>query len=158
MTGPESGAQHAAAETPEAEIRALHARWIEGLAAKDVDRCVADYAPEVRVFDVVGPLEHRGRAALRRRLVEWFAGFSGPIRCDVADLVVDAAGAGDAGQVAHCHSLQRIRGETAAGHLDMWIRSTLGLRRVDGRWTVVHEHTSVPVDPRSGQAAFDAVP
>lgn len=26
----------------------------------------------------------------------------------------------------------------------LWYRVTIGLRRVDGRWLVVHEHESVP--------------
>ncbi|MGH3157151.1 MAG: nuclear transport factor 2 family protein, partial [Streptosporangiaceae bacterium] len=26
----------------------------------------------------------------------------------------------------------------------LWYRSTLGLRRLDGEWRIVHEHTSTP--------------
>jgi ketosteroid isomerase-like protein len=26
----------------------------------------------------------------------------------------------------------------------MWFRVTLGLRRIDGKWLVTHEHSSVP--------------
>jgi ketosteroid isomerase-like protein len=28
----------------------------------------------------------------------------------------------------------------------LWYRSTLGLRRTDGRWQIVHEHESVPFE------------
>jgi ketosteroid isomerase-like protein len=27
---------------------------------------------------------------------------------------------------------------------DLWFRSTLGLRKSDGVWRIVHEHTSTP--------------
>ncbi|WP_211348067.1 nuclear transport factor 2 family protein [Saccharothrix texasensis] len=29
--------------------------------------------------------------------------------------------------------------------VDLWFRSTVCLRRVDGAWRVAHEHTSTPV-------------
>ena len=34
---------------------------------------------------------------------------------------------------------------------DTWLRITVGYRRIDGRWRVVHEHISVPWDPMTGQ-------
>jgi len=40
-----------------------------------------------------------------------------------------------------------------------WFRSTLGLRRLDGEWRIVHEHTSTPFHmDGSGRAATDLQP
>ena len=36
--------------------------------------------------------------------------------------------------------------------VDMWVRSTLGLRKIDGVWKVVHEHASVPFNAENGKA------
>ena len=27
---------------------------------------------------------------------------------------------------------------------DVWVRATVGLRKIDGRWKIIHEHASVP--------------
>ena len=37
-------------------------------------------------------------------------------------------------------------------------RSTNGLRKINGRWLIVHEHVSVPVDGVTGQADFLSKP
>ena len=42
---------------------------------------------------------------------------------------------------------------------DLWFRVTLGLRRVDGRWLVTHEHESVPFEmDGSFRASTDLTP
>ena len=35
-----------------------------------------------------------------------------------------------------------------------WMRATVGYRRIDGKWKVVHEHVSVPFNPMDNQAWF----
>ena len=40
----------------------------------------------------------------------------------------------------------------------MWVRSTVCYRKIDGRWVVTHEHTSVPFDAESGKVSFDLKP
>ncbi len=42
--------------------------------------------------------------------------------------------------------------------VDMWVRATLGCRRIDGTWRVVHDHESVPFDPETGQAQLGLQP
>jgi ketosteroid isomerase-like protein len=39
-----------------------------------------------------------------------------------------------------------------------WLCTTLGLRKTDGRWKVVHEHISVPFDMERGKAMLDLKP
>jgi ketosteroid isomerase-like protein len=41
----------------------------------------------------------------------------------------------------------------------LWFRVTLGLRRIDGRWLVIHEHESVPFEmDGSNRASTDLTP
>jgi ketosteroid isomerase-like protein len=47
---------------------------------------------------------------------------------------------------------------TNGSPVDMWLRSTIGLRKHEGDWLVTHEHTSVPFDTDSGLAAVDLTP
>jgi ketosteroid isomerase-like protein len=47
---------------------------------------------------------------------------------------------------------------TGGQEIDIWLRATVGYRKTDGRWLVVHEHVSVPIDMESGKALFDLKP
>jgi ketosteroid isomerase-like protein len=41
----------------------------------------------------------------------------------------------------------------------LWYRVTLGLRKIDGRWLVTHEHESVPFEmDGSFRASVDLLP
>jgi ketosteroid isomerase-like protein len=135
------------------DIQQLFSTWTEAVRAKDVAARTARYAADVELFDVVGPLRHHGRRALESRLTEWFSTFVGPVDCEVRDLDIVAGE-----DVAFCHNLTRFSGTTANGRLDMWVRFTVGMRKVGDEWTVVHEHASVPFDPASGLASSDLRP
>jgi ketosteroid isomerase-like protein len=112
--------------------------WAKALRAKDLEGALSHYAPDVLVFDVVAPLEHRG-AALRRGLAEWFLTFDGPIGYEVCDLDVTS---GD--NLAFGHALTRITGKRLGGDVtDVWMRLTMCLRKIDGAWLIAHEHYSV---------------
>ena len=43
-------------------------------------------------------------------------------------------------------------------YVDMWVRETNLLRRVDDRWLVVHDNVSVPFDFATGQALTNLGP
>ena len=46
-----------------------------------------------------------------------------------------------------------VSGTMVSGdEVSMWVRATLGCRRIDGEWKIVHDHESVPFDPETGQA------
>lgn len=65
-----------------------------------------------------------------------------------------------AGQdVAFIHALERLSGTTKSGQKsDVWVRATSGLQKIHGRWFIVHDHVSVPVDFETGKAVFDLKP
>jgi uncharacterized protein (TIGR02246 family) len=141
-------------DSTDVQIRGMVERWIEALRAKNVESRTVDYAPDVVLFDVVGPFQHVGVEALRARLTEWFSTFRGPIDCELRDLHITAGH-----DVAFCHSLNRFRGPLRdGGQLDMWVRFTVCLCNIDGRWTVTHEHASVPFDVKTGRASMDIAP
>jgi ketosteroid isomerase-like protein len=124
------------------------------IRSKNVEATLLHYAPDVVSFDVVGPLQFRGSAAIRQRLEEWFASFKGPIEYESSDAEIAASGA-----IAFCHSLNHVSGTLGDGRkLEMWWRATLGFRKHEGAWRVSHSHSSVPFDPKSGKASLDLKP
>jgi ketosteroid isomerase-like protein len=66
--------------------------------------------------------------------------------------------AGD--DVAFCHGLTHMTGTKTDGELvDLWFRSTVGLRRTAAGWQITHEHDSTPFYmDGSGRAATDLRP
>ena len=140
--------------TEEAKIRALVEDWAGALRARDIDGMMSHYAPDVCVYDIVPPLQVEGAEAYRGKWEEWFATVKDPIAYDVRGLDVVA---GD--DVAFSQSLNHVRTTMQDGEeCDTWIRVTVGYRKIDGEWLVVHEHISVPVEMETGEAALDLVP
>lgn len=115
---------------------------------------MANLAPDILSFDVVNPLQNIGSEASRKRAEEWFSSFQGPIGYEIRDLSITA---GD--EVAFSHGLSHVSAtRTDGGQLDMWWRTTVCCRKIDGEWIVTHEHNSVPFDVKSGKASLDLKP
>ena len=126
----------------EAEIRHLIDGWVKAVRAKDAKAAIAAYAPDVVSFDLAPPLEYRGAAANRQSLEEWFPTFRGPVGYEIRDLTITAGE-----EVAFAHSLNRISGARTDGtETDVWVRATVGFRKTGGRWTITHDHVSVPFE------------
>ncbi|MEV6644951.1 nuclear transport factor 2 family protein [Amycolatopsis sp. NPDC051371] len=126
-----------------AVLAALVESRIGAVAAKDVETLVAQYAEDVTLFDALGPLRDTGRDVERDRLQQWFGAYRSTIDLRIKDLEVVADG--DAG---FAHYLFQVRGTMTDGtEVDMWVRSTVGFRRGEDGWKIVHEHSSVPFTP-----------
>lgn len=140
-------------EVAEAQIRTLVDDRARAIRAKDINRSVSNYAPDVLLFDVVNPLRYAGSHAVRKRVAEWFSLFQGAIGYEIRDLSI-ATGDG----VAFSHHLYGVSGVQDAGKIDMWVRATVCYRELDGKWMITHEHESVPFDVNSGKASLDLEP
>ncbi|GAA3209650.1 YybH family protein [Dactylosporangium siamense] len=120
---------------------------IEGKAALlqegDAKAILSHYAPGYVEFSLAPPLRQPVDGQTPAALDAWMAGFEAPPRREVTQLEITADG-----DVAFATSLDRLtavpRGSTEG--FTLWFRVTLGLRRVDGRWLVTHEHESVPFE------------
>lgn len=123
----------------EREIRELVERWAAAVHDGDMEGVLADHAGDVVMFDVPPPHDGvRGIDAYREVWPPFFAWQAQGASFEIVELEVEA---GD--RVAYAHAL--LRCGTAldhAEHPDRRLRLTLGLRKRDGRWTVVHEHHS----------------
>ena len=138
----------------EVQIRALIDDRAKAVRAKDINSAMSSIAPDIVSFDVVNPLRYTGSDAARRRAAEWFSSFQGPLGYEIRDLCIAT---GD--EVAFCHSLNRVSGTQRDGQkLEMWWRATVCCRKIDGKWLVAHEHSSVPFDAESGRASIDLEP
>jgi ketosteroid isomerase-like protein len=119
-------------------IRDMLQSWATSVRLRDIDGVVADHDDHIRYFDVPPPVELRGidtyRASWSDQLFP-FLGRSG--RFDLAELEIEA---GD--DVAFAHGIIRCQGAEQPDAFT--VRLSVGLRKIDGRWTVLHEHHSEP--------------
>ena len=146
-----------AAERSANEIKAMYSNWAKAFEAKDVNGVMAMYAPgaELTAYDLVPPLQYKGADAYRKDYAQFFAQFDGPIHVDVSDTHIEAGR-----DVAFAYGTERLTAKMTNGTpLDMWVRWTDGWKKTDdGKWLVVHEHVSVPVDMATGKARMDLKP
>jgi ketosteroid isomerase-like protein len=122
-------------------IRALIERWAEAVRNHDYDTILADHDPEIVMFDVPPPIRSRGLDEYRRTWDLFFEGHRPSNAFDVLDLDIVA---GD--NVAFAVAMMRCEGAHDKGKPSYFLhfRLTVGLRKIEGRWRVVHEHHSVP--------------
>jgi ketosteroid isomerase-like protein len=123
----------------EALVRELVEQRVAAMRAGDAAALVATYTSGAVTFSLAPPLANTGVDADALR--GWFGTFDGPVDYEVRDLDVSVGG-----DLGFCHSINRLsatpNGMTEG--FDLWFRATLGLRKADGVWRVVHEHTSTP--------------
>ncbi len=138
----------------ESELRSGTEERVRAVRAKDVEALMSAYADDVTTFDVVMPLVNQGASAVRQRVAEWFGQFATPIDYELHDIQLAVSG-----DVAFDHHLTSVRGTTKAGAaIAMWFRETMGYRKIDGRWRITHQHSSVPFDMSDGKARLDLRP
>jgi ketosteroid isomerase-like protein len=126
----------------QADIRRIIHERVKAIHAKDAHAAMSTSARDILLYDLAPPLQHRGAAVNRKDLAAWFKTFTGPVGYELRGLRITA---GD--DVAFGHGLARIRGDRTDGtRTDVWVRATVCLRKVDGRWRITHEHVSVPFE------------
>lgn len=136
------------------EIRAVVEERVAAVAAKDPRPLANRQHDDVVTFDVLPPLNSRGKGAVQPRTQAWFDGFSSPIGYEVQQLEIAADG-----DVAFCSFVYHVTGTLTSGdEVSMWVRATLGLQRIAGEWLIVHDHESVPWDPESGKGLIGLEP
>ena len=153
------GCSPAAGEPPAdstADVRDVFDRWAKAFKAKDIDGIMALYAPgdALLAYDLVAPLQYRGKDAYKKDYEEFLGQYSSPIEVEYRDLRVVAGN-----DVAFLYALERIGGTLKNGQRsDVWLRATSGLRKIEGKWLIVHDHISVPADLATGKALLELKP
>ena len=103
--------------------------------------------PDTFLYDYVPPRTY-DLEALRQTFTAMSDGLDGTLTCEVVECRVYPLGPNAAWSAAMMHVVAPLR----SGRFEITYRATDIWVRTDGRWEVVHEHASVPVDPITGQA------
>jgi len=127
----------------ETEIREVIEAKAAALPTGDVKTMLAYYASEVVEFSLAPPLRQEHDAHDPAPIEQWLTGFAAPPSREVTRLEITVGG-----DVAFATSLDCLRAvpKGSTEGFELWHRVTLGLRKIDGRWLVTHEHESVPFE------------
>ncbi len=139
----------------EAQIRHLYGPWAAAFNAKDADAIMKFYAPgeALLVFDVIPPLQYVGADAYHKDWQDFFGGYK------TVKVEVEQLGVVSDGKLAFTHSIQRVTGTDLHGKpIDVTLRVTDGLKKIKGKWLIVHEHVSAPINLETGKAELALKP
>jgi ketosteroid isomerase-like protein len=144
--------------TAEAEVRAVLEEYAGAHARRDAEAILAFFAEDATRYDLAPPLQQGPGTMVGdvEGVRAWLATFDGPVLLEHRDLDVAVDGT-----VAFAHALTRMTATPvgAPSSFSFWLRSTFGLRLVQGRWRIVHEHQSTPFHmDGSFRAAVDLEP
>jgi len=125
----------------EAQIRNVLADRTYALFGKNADLAVKHLADDMVSYDLAPPLQLAGTAARDKTSIQqWFDTWQGPISWANHDLTIEIGG-----DIAFARSLGHLTGiKTDGTAADVWVRCTVGFRRLGGSWKIAHQHTSVP--------------
>jgi uncharacterized protein (TIGR02246 family) len=126
-------------ETDETELRALIARWSKAVRDQDIAGIRADHDSDVLMFDVPPPFLSRGLDAYMATWETFFAWQAKPVQFDLHDIAITAGN-----DVAFATALGRCCDLSSGERVDLEFRLTMGFRKLDGQWRILHEHHSIP--------------
>ena len=124
----------------EEAIRELVEAWASAVRRKDLPAILFNHSANMLMFDVPPPLVSKGIDAYRKTWDLFFSWARDPIVFNISEMDIVA---GD--DVAFVMALMRCAGTEPNGQAsELDFRLTVGLRKIDSRWVVVHEHHSIP--------------
>jgi ketosteroid isomerase-like protein len=133
------------AANPDKEaIQSLENTYNEGFNSRDVDKIMSVYAPgkQLFVFDVAPPREYPSWESYKKDWEELFAALPGPVKNTISEQTIHVVGTLAYGHNIQAGELTRKDGTKIA----IAVRTTDVYRKINGKWLIVEEHNSVPVD------------
>lgn len=122
---------------------------------QDTDKFLTLYHPDIHIFDSWNHWESKGIAAWKEHVAEWFNGLGNEsvlLQVEFNDVVVQED---TAVTFVHCAVTFAARDEDLDETLrQMTNRFTFGLKKADDSWSIVHEHSSLPIDMDSGTPVY----
>jgi ketosteroid isomerase-like protein len=123
----------------EAAVRALVENWAAAVRRKDNAAIVANHSRDILMFDVPPPFSARGIGEYRKTWELFYSTATDPVVFDIGEMQVTAGV-----DVAFVVAFMRCRFLEKGAPTDLDFRLTVGLRKIAGEWTIMHEHHSIP--------------
>jgi len=121
------------------QIRMLVENWAAAVRNRDIDTILAHHAADIVMYDVPFPFESVGIEAYRKTW-DLFFKYTKPGVFDIEELTIQAGQ-----EIAFCYAKMKCADKSnSTEFLELPFRLTIGLKKVDDRWVIMHEHHSIP--------------
>lgn len=123
-------------------IRSLVENWARAVRNKDVEQILAHHAADILMFDVPVPLQLKGIEAYKQSWNSFFDWLDRGGTFDLSELSITAGT-----DIAFCHAIIHCGNPRGSGQEDdLTVRLTIGLKKINGEWMILHEHHSAPAE------------
>jgi ketosteroid isomerase-like protein len=119
----------------ESKIRELMETWARAVEEHDLNQVLARHSPDILMFDVP-TTQLQGMEAYKESWKDFFGWLGGTGKFELRNLDVTAGT-----DVPFCVGILECAG-TGQGP-GLTVRLSVGLKKIDDQWTVMHEHHSV---------------
>jgi uncharacterized protein (TIGR02246 family) len=123
----------------EAALRELIEQWAKAVRDENLPGIRANHDPDILMFDVPPPLLSRGLEAYMATWQLFYPCQTKPVAFDFDEVEITAGSdVAFATAIGHCNYTEHGK------KTDLNFRLTMGFRKINGQWRIVHEHHSVP--------------
>jgi ketosteroid isomerase-like protein len=120
-------------------IRQIVENWAKAVRDENMNGILANHADDIIMFDVPEPFQSIGIDAYRKTWDIFFK-YTRPGIFDIQQLSIVAGE-----NVAFCIATMKCLDKSDGGDFKpLDFRLTIGLKKINDQWMVVHEHHSVP--------------
>lgn len=135
-----AAAEQQTAKDTESEIRNLIAHWATAVRELDLKGIRAHHDPDILMFDVPPPFLSHGLDAYMATWQIFYDHAPRPVVFNFEDVEVTAGS-----DVAFATAIGRCTYITREGRTEpLEFRLTMGFKKIEGEWRIMHEHHSVP--------------
>ena len=126
--------------TSESEVRAVLEEWAAATRQSRMNDILKNHASDLMIFDVLPPMKYESAESYRRSWDGWQPDVRGEGVFNLEGLTI-VAGV----DLSFAHAFIRCGGTLADGRtFEDLVRATFCLKKVNGAWTVQHQHVSKP--------------
>ena len=113
--------------------------WAAGVRNRDIAAILAHHSPDLVMFDVPLPFQSVGLTAYQKTWDIFFTNTK-PGVFDIQELKIIADE-----NVAFCFATMKCADKSdSIDFTELFFRLTIGLQKIKDKWTIVHEHHSIP--------------
>jgi uncharacterized protein (TIGR02246 family) len=134
--------RHKSLSKNQTEILALIERWRAAVRNENRDAIRRDHDADMLMFDVPPPFLSRGLDAHMATWELFFSSVEKPVAFDFHDIEITAGeDVAFATATGNCVNI-----DSKGNREPLQFRLTMGLRKIEGQWRVMHEHHSLPAE------------
>ena len=121
-------------------VRDVVESWAAAVRRKDYDGILKNHSSDIVMFDVPPPFQSKGTEGYKKTWELFFSCAGDPVVFDITAMTIFSDN-NVAFVIAAMHCTEPgPRGERE----ELEFRLTIGLQKIDGQWTIMHEHHSIP--------------